>query len=126
MLFDVNTNVLKVIDPRGSYGDFGNYGDIRYDIAKLNHSINGYYDFIVNELYFVEDSGSTYHYHIYESDQHRVQDIFNETILKDYNREEIDLLTGLLFLTMIPLHKDNENNQKMQFITATQFLNKFI
>jgi len=126
MLYDVNTNVLKVIDPRGEYGDFRVHGDIRYDIAKLNHSINGYYDFIVNGLYFLEERDGKYYYNFYESKQKDVQEIFKETILKDYNEKEIKLLTGLLFLSMIPLHSENLNNQKMQFIKAVEFLNEFI
>lgn len=126
MLYDVNTNTLKVIDPRGEYGYYTNYGDIRYDIAKLNHSVNGYYDFIVNGLYFLEEVNGEYFYNFYESKQNEVKDIFNTLILKDYNIKEINLLTGLLFLTMIPLHSDNPKNQKMQFIKAVEFLNEFI
>jgi NDP-sugar pyrophosphorylase family protein len=126
MLYDVNTKVLKVIDPRGEYGRFTNYGDIRYDVAKLNHSINGYYDFIINGLYFLEEKDGKFHYHFYESNQKMVQDMFKEEILFAFDEKEIKLLTGLLFLTMIPLHSENPNNQKMQFIKAVEFLNEFI
>lgn len=126
MLYDVNTNVLKVIDPRGDYGGYTNHGDIRYDIAKLNHSVNGYYDFIVNGLYFLEEVNDKFYYHFYESKQSNVKEVFDNIILKDYDKQQINLLTGLLFLTMIPLHEENPKNQRMQFIRAVEFLNEFI
>jgi dTDP-glucose pyrophosphorylase len=126
MLYDVNTDVLKLIDPRGKYGKFRYHGDIRYDIAKLNHSVNGYYDFIVNGLYFLEQKDNEFYYYFYESNQKMVREIFNRDVISKYNEDEIQLLTGLLFLSMIPLHSENINNQKMQFIKAVELLNKFI
>ena len=118
MFYDVNSNILKVIDPRGSYGDIRSiYGDIRYDIAKLNHSINGKYDFIVNRLYAFElqnFDNNEFSYIIYDNDQHRIiNELFNDK-LKNYNfnLKEINIITACLFLSMIPLHKENFNNQK--------------
>ena len=126
MLYDISTNSLKIVDPRGEYGRWCNQGDIRYDIAKLNHSINGYYDFIINGLYFLEEKNDEFFYHFYESKQNEAKEIFKCLILKDYDEQEINLLTGLLFLTMIPLHSENPKNQKMQFIRAVEILNNFI
>lgn len=127
MFYDIASESLKIIDPRGKFGDrVDNLGDIRYDVAKMNHSINGYYDFIVNGLYTLYEDSNGYHYSFYEGNQKVVKGLFDEMILKHYNKDEIDLLTGLLFLTMIPLHEENKNNQKMQFIQAVKFLNKFL
>jgi NDP-sugar pyrophosphorylase family protein len=126
MLYDVSTNSLKIIDPRGEYGKYSTRGDIRYDVAKLNHSVNGYYDFIVNGLYFLEERNNKFYYQFYESKQNEVQNIFKEIVLKDFDERQINLLTGILFLTMIPLHKENPKNQKMQFIKAVEFLQEFI
>lgn len=126
MLYDVNTGVLKVIDPRGKYGADTIRGDLRYDIAKLNHSIVGYYDFIINGLYFLEEVDGKFFYQFYESNQDEVKELFKEIILTDYDEKEIQLLTGILFLSMIPLHKENPTNQKMQFIRAVELLQDFI
>ena len=46
---DFVANKIIVIDPRGLNSDnkIEFYGDPNYDIAKLTHSIIGYYDFIL-------------------------------------------------------------------------------
>lgn len=127
MMYDIKDSKLTLIDPRGEYGDFINKGDVRYDLAKLNHSIYGYYDFIVNELYALDDKGAILNYNFYDSQQKHAQIIFDEMLSElTINKEDIDLITGLLFLSMIPLHKENEKNQKMQFIKSMEFLNKYI
>ena len=43
-----------MIDPRGSFGEYKIHGDKNYDIAKLQHSILGDYDFILNNLFDIE------------------------------------------------------------------------
>lgn len=40
--------------------------------------------------------------------------------------DKIELIAGILFLSMIPLHSENHNNQIMQFCKACEFLSKFI
>ena len=126
-MYDIKDSKLTLIDPRGEYGDFINKGDVRYDLAKLNHSIYGYYDFIVNELYTLDDKGAILNYNFYDSQQKHAQIIFDEMLSElTINKEDIDLITGLLFLSMIPLHEENEKNQKMQFIKSMEFLNKYI
>lgn len=127
MLYDINSSTLKIIDPRGNFGIDGVYGDIRYDLAKLNHSILGKYDFIVNGLYALNIlSDCQFDYMIYSSDRHN--DVLN--LLKKYieNRgydyKQILVITGLLFLSMIPLHKENQNNQIMFYLKAVEILNE--
>ncbi len=58
ILFDINNLIVKVIDPRGSFGEKGVYGDPRYDLAKLRHSIHGLYDYIVMDLFHIEGEGN--------------------------------------------------------------------
>lgn len=123
MLYDISKSKLKIIDPRGKYGEFCNVGDVRYDMAKLNHSIYGYYDFIVNGLYTLDYKSSIMNYSFYESHQEDAQNEFDTLMEKvGVNKNEIDFMTGLLFLSMIPLHSDNDRNQTMQFIKAMEFL----
>jgi Ser/Thr protein kinase RdoA (MazF antagonist) len=40
MLYDVNSETLKILDPRGNFGIDGIYGDIRYDIAKIHRKMS--------------------------------------------------------------------------------------
>lgn len=49
ILYDFVSRSIKVIDPRGLDvdGQESIYGDFRYDVAKLGHSILGMYDYII-------------------------------------------------------------------------------
>ncbi len=51
---------IKLIDPRGSWGKLGIYGDCRYDIAKLYHSFDGCYEYLTNNLYKLESNGNVF------------------------------------------------------------------
>lgn len=130
MLYDINSDTLKLIDPRGNFGLDGVYGDIRYDIAKLNHSIVGKYDFIVNGLYAItHENHNEFEYIMYDSEiKHKaLEGLFKEYVEKyGYNYDEIMIITGLLFLSMIPLHKENFENQKMFYFTAMKLFNQVL
>ena len=58
ILYDLRSRICKLLDPRGSFGAAGIYGDPRYDVAKLYHSIYGLYDFITNDLFHVSIDGT--------------------------------------------------------------------
>ena len=51
ILFDRKNTSIRLIDPRGSFGEFDIYGDPNYDLCKLSHSIEGDYDFFINGLF---------------------------------------------------------------------------
>ncbi len=126
MLYDTNNDSLKLIDPRGNFDMDGIYGDIRYDLAKLNHSIKGHYDFIVNGLYSFEENNLEFNYIFYDNPRHKViNEMFNKFIeSRKIKLKDINIITGILFLSMIPLHKDNPNNQKMMYLTAIKIFNE--
>jgi len=56
ILYDRLTNLFKFIDPRGSFGTAGIYGDPRYDVAKLMHSVDGGYDFLIHEMFNIQET----------------------------------------------------------------------
>ena len=60
IMVDSNFSFIKVIDPRGKFGTYDIYGDFRYELAKLFHSVDGKYDFIIkrNITILTGDSGS--------------------------------------------------------------------
>ncbi len=51
ILIDSNNSFVKLIDPRGKFGTFDIYGDSRYELAKLLHSLHGNYDYIIEEQF---------------------------------------------------------------------------
>lgn len=127
MLYDVNSETLKILDPRGNFGIDGTYGDIRYDIAKLMHSIYGKYDFIINDLFaIINEDNYKFEYLLYDSNKHQeVEQIFDKFLNEyDFDKKQILTLTGLLFISMIPLHAENINHQKMFYLISLQIFNK--
>lgn len=103
--------LIKLIDPRGSFGRQGVLGDFRYDVAKLTHSVLGLYDYIVNDLFHVVVDASGAVELRFPARSTEVQDRFAEVFFADYRREEILLSAAWLFLSMLPLHADSPTRQ---------------
>lgn len=63
---------------------------------------------------------------IYSSDRHNyVLNLLKKHIEnRGYDYKQILAITGLLFLSMIPLHKENQNNQIMFYLKAVEILNE--
>lgn len=110
--YDVNTNQLILIDPRGIdfNGQINPFGNIIYDQAKLYHSIVGQYDSIIAGMYFL-DTSTPYNY-IFD-----LIDINRSEHIKFYRKgiqsiEKTLLKINIhLFLSMIPLHSDSKKRQ---------------
>jgi dTDP-glucose pyrophosphorylase len=126
ILYDINNQIIRLIDPRGSFGETGIYGDPRYDMAKLRHSIAGMYDYIVSDLFEITETESGFNGKIFTDIAHN--EFINEfdAVLLDfgYNINEIALIEGLLFISMLPLHQDKPLRQKMMYIKGLELLNK--
>ncbi|MER2269207.1 hypothetical protein [Methylobacterium oxalidis] len=116
MFYDFRQQIVKVIDPRGSITGHEPtiYGDVRYDLAKLNHSIEGY-DLILANRYVLEKGG-----------EREVTITFPEegptrwlarsaaefpVAGRRMADPEIQALTVHLFLSMLPLHVDRPDRQ---------------
>lgn len=117
LFYDFRQQIVKVIDPRGSIDGQEPliYGDVRYDLAKLNHSIEGY-DLILAKRYVL--------------DQHADRDVtiafpqegptrWLKGVAADFSvgdrrigDPEILALTIHLFLSMLPLHADRPDRQR--------------
>ena len=119
ILFDSRADRIKVIDPRGLRADDSAslIGDLRYDYAKLTHSIIGLYDHILSGAFdlnlFWSDEICKFDFTIHVDDS--IKEI--QKVFKSYSLpggilvKDIMPLTVLLFLSMLPLHSDNKNRQ---------------
>ena len=109
---------LHLIDPRGYIPGIGitNMGDINYDVAKLAHSIIGRYDQIKSEGFFIEKlSEREYTWSIHSNDfNSEIEDAF-KNIFSDFDYYNIMIH---LFLSMIPLHKDEPLHQEKMLVNA--------
>ena len=129
ILFDSSNYTFKLIDPRGRLNNEPTiYGDARYDIAKLRHSICGLYDFIVQDLFKLKEKNNSFEYKILTSKDYSIlENVFdNYAVKNNFNPLEIQFIEGLLFLSMIPLHKDNIERQKVFYLKAVQLLNNVL
>ncbi len=128
ILYDLSNQIVRLIDPRGSFGRNGIYGDARYDIAKLRHSICECYDYIVADMYDLQVHDGKYEAQIYHGGlPPMLGAIFDQSISEmGYDLNEIRFIEGLLFISMLPLHQDHSNRQLMMFLTGLSLLNEVL
>jgi len=126
ILYDLQSGLFKLIDPRGSFGQNEN-GDIKYDIAKLRHSICGDYDYIMADLFVIEKkSKNELQFTIFSKNRKNIKKYFDHIVSREFNLKQIKLIEGLLFLSMIPLHSDNANRQLIMFARGIKLLNQVL
>lgn len=128
ILYDLRSGIVRLIDPRGIWGSTKN-GDIKYDIAKLRHSICGDYDYIVNDLFkidFVSISTADIKYTLFNADREAVKAYFDKRLEKVYDINQIKFIEGLLFLSMVSLHKDSHHRQLLMYLKAIELLNEVL
>ncbi|WP_318493005.1 capsular biosynthesis protein [Photobacterium leiognathi] len=123
ILYDFRANRIKTIDPRGvNYKNvFTIFGDIRYDLAKLSHSIIGMYDWIIAGNYNVDIHNNEIKLYIDgQEKQKKVQELFIEEIERRFNLNKYNLyaMQIQLFLSMLPLHADDSRRQNALFANA--------
>ena len=131
ILFDSRGDRIKLIDPRGMNfkSEFTIFGDLKYDFAKLSHSIVGFYDYIISGYYRIVESSNGSIEIIFDVDE-RVESIKNKFIedfkLKEISVSDVMPLVVLLFISMIPLHSDRPDRQKAMFINALRLYKEFV
>jgi 5-methylthioribose kinase len=124
ILYDVANNQFRIIDPRGKWGNTI-FGDIKYDLAKLRHSIVGGYDSINNGLFSIECKNNSLKISTLKPVQYqKVSNDFDLWISKNWNLEQIKMIEGLLFISMLPLHNDDLKKQLAFFAIGIQRLNE--
>lgn len=129
MMIDNNFSFIKVIDPRGKFGTYDIYGDSRYELAKLFHSVDGKYDYIIKDRFDLRYEGNNINYSIQDADRDFdlyivFTNIFSEEIGKDLKK--IELIEALLFLSMIPLHGESFEHQLVMLGTGLEILDRVV
>ncbi|MCF6764276.1 aminoglycoside phosphotransferase family protein [Thiotrichales bacterium 19S3-7] len=130
LLFDSRVQAVKCVDPRGvdPVGNFTIYGDRRYDLAKLYHSVVGMYDLIIaNQCKLTtnkDDCVSSISFYLEDDLQVSLEKIFKSTLLGRYSEKEIIAISVHLFLSMLPLHYDRPDRQKAFIANALRLYQK--
>jgi len=128
ILYDVPSGIVRLIDPRGSFGErcVGIQGDQKYDLAKLKHSAEQGYDFLVNGLFTLQHQGREFTYTIATRECSPLVAQLSRTLVANLGQDnrEIDFLTSLLFLSMGPLHAENPDRQLTMYVHGLLLLNQ--
>ena len=126
ILIEDTYDFIRVIDPRGKFGTFDIYGDGRYELAKLMHTLEGKYDFIIEDMFDIDVIGNTIEYHVHKQIDNITNvflDVFRESI---DNIQAVRLIEATLFLSMIPLHSDYKQRQFAMLATGVMLLEQVI
>lgn len=109
IIYRDNSDLSKrfvLIDWRQSFGGIIDYGDIYYDLAKLNHGLKLSHEMIRKEMYDVIIDGDkiTIQYGTYNNL------VDSQILLKDfikrnnYDFKKVEILTALIYLNIAALH----------------------
>lgn len=131
IMVDSNFSFIKVIDPRGKFGTYDIYGDFRYELAKLFHSVDGKYDFIIKDLFDLDYNIETscINYRIQNRKREfNLYKVFLDTFAAEIGNDlrKVELIEALLFLSMIPLHGESIRHQMVMLGTGLEILNRVV
>jgi len=121
ILFSPQNLEIKLIDPKG----YENNG-IRspyYDMAKLSHSIFGYYDLIINnmvEMDFDENMNVSLNFSKFDYIKDFDYLFVNLVSKMNFDMTLIRLIESSLFLSMIPLHRENKRKAFMLCLRSVE------
>ncbi|MFZ4565791.1 MAG: hypothetical protein ACOYMY_04945 [Prochlorococcaceae cyanobacterium] len=128
ILVDPLFGTLKLIDPKAAvHPTTGQCGLMQglYDLAKLNHSFIGLYDSVVNGLYGLSlTDQTTVNTVVYApSDFSVVSRMFQDRLLLERTDElACTQATANLFLSMLPLHREDEARMVTLAIVGSMLL----
>lgn len=117
ILYDSRVQRIHVIDPRGyvKTGQATIYGDLRYDMAKFAHSVNGRYDQIISGRYRLDDDERGLSLSFETAPHHAwLEQSLRELVIDGIaaGGTEIQAIVIGLFLSMLPLHSDRPDRQR--------------
>lgn len=128
ILFSWDNGRLRLIDPRGSFGDGcpGLAGDYRYDLAKLNHSACRGYDWIISGRYHLELGEDQHELTLPAEDLNTPYEEMMSWLCEQQgtDRNFVEILTGGLFLSMCPLHEEDSLRQIAFFLNGRKILSE--
>jgi hypothetical protein len=125
MLYNKQVDMLRLIDPKGAKAEQELWTNPYYDIAKLSHSICGLYDFINNGLFDIQLDDKLQLKLVIDQDMILYKNIFKKYLNKnniDYNM--IRIYEASLFLSMLPLHAENDKKVLGFILNAINIMNE--
>ena len=129
ILVDQISGCIKLIDPKAYWDKKRNiFGlvDPNYDLAKLNHSYRYLYDSVVNKLYSIKVNKNNVELTIYApSEYDLVNNLFDQILInKNIDYDVLSYLTASLFISMLPLHVEDQDRFLCLAILGSIVFNK--
>lgn len=124
---DIENITIKLVDPRGSFGEKGIYGSSLYDYAKILHSIDGNYESFIYDKFILLEENKKYNLKILNNKINE-EICVNEFKKNLSNQEFLDskLIEGLIFIGMCARHYDSLERQKAMYLTGIRILNEVL
>lgn len=113
IIYDQISDNPKLIDPRGSFGKSGIFGDPTYELLKLSQCVLGDYDYLAANLYSLNIKKGEMILDLPQTKEHKwFKALFREFLDKKLSALGIDYntfraLEAGLFLSAAPLHSEN-------------------
>lgn len=128
VMADDSLSFVKLVDPRGKFGPFDIYGDQRYELAKLAHSVDGLYDLIIKEQFDLayDRDARDIEFAVARPEGPDLYEIMQECLAPIIGGRihEVELIEAILFLSMIPLHGESERQQLAMLGTGLELLKR--
>lgn len=129
ILYGADRNIIRFIDPRGSFGKVGIFGDIRYDVAKLQHSVDGLYEAFITDKFKVSSHGNVHELDIRagsvaHEEINVAYETFHKVFFPTFNLKEIKIIQGCIFIGMCARHYDSIERQHAMYLTGVRLLNE--
>mgnify|MGYP001166795657 FL=1 len=105
IIFNKNNSQFRLIDFREDFGGNIKVGDIYYDLAKLNGGIELNYSKIKKNQFKFTEKNASIEYSLKWKNYLYKKILKNYIIKNNFSYFRVQLITGLIFLNMCPLHK---------------------
>ncbi|WP_270168535.1 hypothetical protein [Paenibacillus sp. SYP-B4298] len=120
LFYDLAEDNVYMIDPRGRFGSKGIYGDQRYDLAKVRHSLSGY-EHIVRDAFTIHVTDESIDIHITLHNEHEtLRKLWDQSLAEGLH--EVKMIEALLYLSMLPYHREHPDRQLAMYAVATRLL----
>lgn len=124
ILIEENAGFVRLIDPRGKFGYFDIYGDSNYELAKIAHSLEGQYDYIIKDMFQVETADNQITLKLPDNTK-PIYDLFCDIFqLSGMKLNAVRFIEATLFLSMIPLHSDYPTRQVAMLSVGLQLYDR--
>lgn len=119
--------ILRFVDPRGTFGTLEVYGDPYYDLAKLMHSTDVGYEYIIYDRFNLEKIGeATFGLSYHNDHKLAVNEIFSAELYSKSDEKLIKLIEATIYIGMCARHYDSERRQLAMYLSGVRLLNELL